>query len=461
MKSRITIIIALTALLGLVAIQYYLISGLYELKIKEFDATYGNAIRTGQIDFQERLGTNGMDTVFYLMDLKAPGWLDEYYTATDDSVISNLNQQVFLDYLTILKTQERISLYLKVYLAHLGLDTDFKTGFHIHEISLMDPDVRYTVFTEKEEIKKKYEKEWKEEGALHVTSFNVEGNYFHISFDYYVDFSHKTRIIFRDLTFAFLLAMLSVFMAGLVFFLTINNMLKHKKLSEMKTDFINNLTHELKTPLTTISVAASSLTEQSVRQSKEQIVSLSEIIKSQNKQLSMLIERILDVNIWERDQIKLKPEKVEMKAFLKNRIGGFKLENSDKKFKLIENLNLRYCSARIDSFQLSIAIHNLLSNALKYGGEPTYIELSAKCDKKNIIIKVKDNGMGIPKEEEPYIFTKFFRGEKFRKSIKGLGLGLYYVKKIIEMHGGMIEVESKWNRGTVFVINLPLNHAAN
>lgn len=456
MKPRLTITIAFMALIGLVAIQYYLISGLYELKKKEFDATYGNAIKTGLIDFQERLRTNGMDTVFYLMDVKAMDWLDEYYMATDDSVLLNLNQTVFMDYLTLLKTQERISLYLKVYLKHLGLDTDFNTGFHIHEISLMDPDKVYPVFMEKEGQKKKYEKEWKEEGALHVTSFNIEGNYFHISFDYHVDFSHKTRIIFRDLTFAFFLALLSVLIAGLVFFLTINNMLKHKKLSEMKTDFINNLTHELKTPLTTISVAASSLTEEGVQKDKKQIDKLSAIIKSQNKQLSVLIERLLDVNLWERDQIKLKPEKIEMETFLHNRIDGFILENSEKQFKLIKDINLKACLAEIDSFQFNIALQNLLSNALKYGGQPTYIKVSATNDQKNLMITVRDNGPGISKEEQKQLFQKFFRGKDYRKSIKGLGLGLYYVKKIIAMHGGTVEVNSKWNRGSAFIIHLPL-----
>jgi len=456
MKPRITIAIALTALIGLIAIQYYLISGLYELKKKEFDATYGNAIRTGLIDFQERLRTNGMDTVYYLMDVKALDWLDEYYMATDDSVISNLNQAVFMDYLTLLKSQERISLYLKVYLKHLGLDTDFNTGFHIHEISLLDPDEKYPVFTEENIQKEKSEKAWKQGGALHVNNYSVEGNYFHISFDYYVDFSHKTRIIFRELTFAFMLALISVLMAGLVFFFTIYNMLKHKKLSEMKTDFINNLTHELKTPLTTISVAASSLTEQSIWQNKEQIVNLSEVIKSQNKQLSMLIERILDVNIWERDQIKLKPERVRMDEFLRNSMEGFKLENSDKKFKLTEDIQLNGCSSRIDSFQFNIAIHNLLSNALKYGGEPAYIEVKARCDQKSFNIRIRDNGMGISRDEQKQLFQKFFRGRRYRKNVKGLGLGLFYVKKIVEMHGGTVEVESKWNRGSIFILNLPL-----
>jgi two-component system phosphate regulon sensor histidine kinase PhoR len=390
------------------------------------------------------------------MDVEALEWLDEYYMATDDSVISSLNQQVFQDYLILLKSQERISLYLKVYLKHLGLDTDFNTGFHIHEISLMDPDDMYPVFAEKEGQKEKFEKEWIKEGALHVTSFNIEGNYFHISFDYYVDFSHKTKIIFRELAFAFLLALLSIIIAGLVFSFTIINMLKHRKLSEMKTDFINNLTHELRTPLTTISVAASSLTEQSVWQDKKQIVSLSEVIKSQNKQLSMLIERILDVNMWERDQIKLKPENVRMDEFLRNSMEGFKLENSDKKFKLTEDIQVNGCSAKIDSFQFNIAIHNLLSNALKYGGEPAYIEVKARCDQKSFNIRIRDNGMGISREEQKQLFQKFFRGRRYRKNVKGLGLGLFYVKKIVEMHGGTVEVESKWNRGSIFILNLPL-----
>jgi len=232
-------------------------------------------------------------------------------------------------------------------------------------------------------------------------------------------------------------------------------MLKHRKLSEMKTDFINNLAHELKTPLTTVSVASSTLADSKIQMDKDRITSLSDLIRQQNRQLTQLIDRILDINIWEKVQINLKKQDVMILEVIKNRMDAFRLENKDKKVNLIEDLKLVDKKINIDEFQFTIALNNLLSNALKYGGEPPEIKVEAGTINETLYISVIDNGPGIDSEEKRNIFTKFYRGNKNRKNIKGLGLGLYYVRKIIEMHGGTVEVNSKLGKGSEFTIILP------
>ena len=456
MKPGVSITLAAIALFGLIGIQYFLISDLYDLKKNEFDTMYGTSIKNGLIDMQTRLQTNGLDTVFYLMDLQAIELLSDYAFADDDSIIQQLNSYVIEKYQEVLYNEEKISIYLKNYLEEFNLDTDFRSGFLVYGVSIVDQDSVYLVYSEEEDQAFERRAMVDETGAIHVNRFQVEGNYFRIDFDYFIDFTHKTRIILRDMTIAFILALLSILVAGAVFLVTIRNMLKHKKLSEMKTDFINNLAHELKTPLTTVSVASSTLADSKIQMDKDRITSLSDLIRQQNKQLTQLIDRILDINIWEKDQITLKKQDVMILELIKNRLNAFRLENINKKVNVIEDLKLVDKMVNIDEFQFTIALNNILSNALKYGGDPPEIKVEAGIINETLYISVVDNGPGIDREEQRNIFAKFYRGNRNRKNIKGLGLGLFYVRKIIEMHGGTVELNSKPGKGSEFTIILPI-----
>ena len=456
MKQGVTITLATIALFGLIGIQYFLISDLYDLKKNEFDTKYGTSIKSGLIDMQERYQTNGLDTVFYLMDLQALDLLDDYAFAANDSITSQLNEFVLGRYQEVLSREERISLYLEDYLSQSSLDTDFRSGFLIHGISVIDQDSIYLVYNEDANQSYARREIMNETGAIHVNRFQVEGNYFRIDFDYFIDFTHKTKLILRDMTIAFILALLSILIAGAVFLVTIRNMLKHKKLSEMKTDFINNLAHELKTPLTTVSVASSTLADSKIQMDKDKITSLSNLIRQQNRQLTQLIDRILDINIWEKDQINLKKRDVNVEELIKSKLEAFKLEYENTNFDLVEDINLMDIVVNIDEFQFSIALHNLLSNALKYGGNPPEIRIEAGSINETLFISVIDNGRGIDKEEQHQIFTKFYRGKLIRKNIKGIGLGLFYVRKIVEMHGGTVDVKSKPGKGSEFTIMMPI-----
>ena len=406
---------------------------------------------------QFRYNTNGLDTVFYLMEILAFEKIEDYEFAINDSVVLVLNSLIKASFESYLETFERISPFILVYLEEVNLDTDFLTDFFFREIILLDQDREYPVYSGREEAVIGYERSFGNTKAIHANNFRAEGNYFRIEFDYYIDFTHKTRIIYREMAGAFILSLISILIAGFVFMITIRNMLKQIRLSEMKTDFINNMAHELKTPLTTISVASSTLASTGKNPDKDKIVGLSEMIRQQNKQLGKLIDQILDINLWERDQITLKLAEVEIKALLNTRLDAFRLEHSDKTFSLKVNIDLDGMKMFIDEFQFTIALHNLLSNALKYGGDPPDIELEAGIETDHVFVKVKDNGRGISYEEQNQVFSKFYRGKDVTNR-KGLGLGLFYVREIIELHGGKVEVFSKPGQGSCFVIRLPLTN---
>jgi two-component system phosphate regulon sensor histidine kinase PhoR len=236
-------------------------------------------------------------------------------------------------------------------------------------------------------------------------------------------------------------------------------MLRQKRLSEMKTDFINNMTHELKTPLSTISVASSSLGNRTIIQQPDKVEELSGLIKRQNRHLSELIDRILDINIWEKDQVKLKPEYIDVERWIRELVEAFLLEQGKGAPEIKLDLKLTVDTCLMDGVHMSTVLNNLLTNAVKYGNHPCLIKLEAYNQDEHFFLKVWDNGPGIRRDEMKHLFEKFFRGEESKQRvIKGLGLGLYYVKQIVEAHQGTIEVRSTRGSGTQFIIQIPVEN---
>ncbi len=456
MKPKIYISLAALALVLLITIQFFLISGLYKLRKNEFDTRYGNKVRDALTEMQEQFQTNGLDSALYFIDVQCFDLIGSYEAAFDDSLKKELDRITFNRVQTILAQEEDISLFLYRYLVAAGLDPDFNKGFVIRELQILGQDTAYQIISDDDRSVIEAGLLKKRSGALSVNTYFIEGNFFSIQFEYLIDFLDRTRIILKEMVGAFILALISVIIAGTVFIITIRNMLKQIRLSEMKTDFINNMAHELKTPLTTISIASSTLAGTKKNPDQEKIIGLSELIKDQNKQLSKLIDHILDINLWEKDQIFLKMSEVELAGLIRSRVDAFRVEHADKSFTITEKTSLDDVKLKIDEFQFTIALHNLFSNALKYGGTPSVIQLDAGIEMDHVCIKVKDNGKGIRYDEQQQIFSKFYRGKDVSNR-KGLGLGLFYVKEIIELHGGTVEVFSKLGHGSTFVIRLPLN----
>lgn len=242
------------------------------------------------------------------------------------------------------------------------------------------------------------------------------------------------------------------------FALTIRTMFNQKKIAEIKSDFINNMTHEFKTPLATISLASDALSMEKVRKNPEMLDYYAGIIKSENKRMNKQVEKILQAAQIDKDDLKLKLQPTNVHDVIEKMIESFSLQIEQKSGTLVTNLLAKKPVIMADEVHFSNIIYNLMDNAVKYSGDHVKIEVSTTTSKNNVVIKIKDNGIGMSKETQMHIFEKFYRAHTGNlHNIKGFGLGLSYVKAIVESHKGKIKVDSAVGKGSTFTIELPLS----
>ncbi len=243
-----------------------------------------------------------------------------------------------------------------------------------------------------------------------------------------------------------------------VFVFTIYIVFRQKRLSEMKNDFINNMTHELKTPVSTISLAAQMLKDSGVSKSPQLFSHISGVINDESKRLSFLIEKVLQMSLFEKNKTTLKMRELDANDLLANIAHTFVLRVEKIGGTLDVDLNALESTIFVDEMHFTNVLFNLMENALKYRREDVPLTLTASTynEGDKIHISIQDNGVGIKKENLKKIFERFYRVHTGnRHDVKGFGLGLAYVRKIIDDHNGLIKVESEINVGTKFIIVLP------
>ena len=247
-----------------------------------------------------------------------------------------------------------------------------------------------------------------------------------------------------------------VLVLALGLFFTIQIVSKELQLSKMKSDFISTVSHEFKSPLTSIRHITDMLVLKRVpTESKKQ--EYYEIIQQQSERLSHLINNILDFSKLEEGEKSFRFEPLFIDQILQEIVISFKNSIPDKDFKVIYKQGNHLPKINADKVAVTQVIHNLLDNAFKYSGNSDSIEVYAKSDKKSVIISVKDYGIGIPLEERDKIYSRFYRiSNDHTQQVKGSGIGLTIVKQIIESHGGTISLESKVGSGSTFIIKLPI-----
>jgi two-component system phosphate regulon sensor histidine kinase PhoR len=243
----------------------------------------------------------------------------------------------------------------------------------------------------------------------------------------------------------------------LFFVFTLNVILKQKRLSEVKTDFINNMTHELKTPISTIGLSSELLLRGDFKEDPDRLHRYAEIIYKENKRLENQVERVLNVAKLDREKLTLKKESCSIHDLILEAKESFDINQTDKGGEIELLLDAQHETLMVDEVHITNVIYNLLDNAVKYCNTVPHIDIRTWDDGQFFYLTITDNGIGIKREDLKMIFDKFYRVPTGNlHDVKGFGLGLYYVKLIVEEHGGTIQVKSQLGKGTTFSLKFPL-----
>jgi two-component system phosphate regulon sensor histidine kinase PhoR len=243
------------------------------------------------------------------------------------------------------------------------------------------------------------------------------------------------------------------------FYLTVRTMLRQKKLGEIKNDFINNMTHEFKTPIATISLAVDAMRNEKVVQDRDKMEYFSSIIKEENHRMNRQVETILKASQLEKQEVDLNLKPVHVHEVIRDVIDNFTLQLEEKQGKVEMQLTAANDLINADEVHFSNLINNLVDNAVKYAKEniPPFIRLFTQSNGKHFTLKIEDNGIGMNRDTVKRVFERFYRAHTGNvHNVKGFGLGLSYVKTMVEAHDGDIKAESVPGKGSTFTVDLPL-----
>lgn len=362
-----------------------------------------------------------------------------------DDVILNIISKSSNRPITDRADSTRVRRYLRTELDTLGLKVPFEFAVANHAGTIMYKSPNYqanTVDHDNMFIQ-----------ALFPNDVNGTNNYLKVYFPTKNDYIFSS-ISFMVPAFAF------TFILLIIFVYTIVVAFRQKKLTEMKNDFINNMTHELKTPVSTISLAAQMLKDSDITKSPDVFKHISGVINDETKRLGFLVEKVLQMSLFERQKAALKLKEIDANDLVANVANTFVLKVEKYGGTMDIDLQATESDIYVDEMHITNVLFNLMDNAVKYRRPEVPLTLMARTWNENgkLLISVEDNGIGIKKEYLKKVFDRFFRVPTGNvHDVKGFGLGLAYVRKIIEDHKGTIRAESgAGNIGTKFIITLPL-----
>lgn len=365
-----------------------------------------------------------------------------------DDVILNIISKASTRPITERADSARVRRYLRQELDTLGLKVPFEFAVANHAGTVLYRSGGYRAAVAANERDNMFVQ------ALFPNDVNGPNNYLKVYFPTKSDYIFSS-ISFLVPAFAFTLILL------IVFVYTIIMAFRQKKLSEMKNDFINNMTHEFKTPISSISLAAQMLNDQSVRKSPAMLQQISTVITDETKRLRFQVEKVLQLSMFDRQKSTLRLEDVDANTVIFNIVNTFKLKVEKYGGSISANLDAMDAIVNVDEMHFTNVIFNLLDNAVKYRSEERPLQLtvtSRNLPDDKLEITVGDNGIGIRRDDLKKIFEKFYRvSTGNRHDVKGFGLGLAYVRKMVDELGGRITVESELDSGTKFIIILPLS----
>jgi len=374
----------------------------------------------------------------------------------DSSDLYGAVKQLETDYFTVDINEELLPFYLENLLKrefyNQNVNYDFQFGIYdcFTDSIVFGKLIKYTPesngFTQSETINT---------STTDQLKWKSDGHYFTVFFPEVFN-SQKNDI--RTTSFSPYLYLFTIVIVVLLFFgFSLTVIFKQKRLSEVKTDFINNMTHELKTPISSIGLSSEMIIRSNQDMNIETIKKYASLIFKENKRLENQVERVLNIAKLDKHEISLKKEAFDLHELLKEVKENIEFNNSDKKSTIQLNLTSKNSVLNLDSVHITNVIYNLIDNAVKYCNVEPIISISTERTPKHFLISIEDNGIGIKKENLKHLFDKFYRVPTGNlHNVKGFGLGLYYVKMILNEHNGAISVKSHLGKNTVFEIALPL-----
>ena len=438
-------ILSFIAFLGTAVIQVYMIDAYYQEKSNHFDMVYAYAVR-------HSIENQSSESFFYQLDMELQDFSSEILDQKHMGEHSKNDIIAHVDaFHTLIKKHDANEEIIKEYLVANSLDSTIQPTYILESISVFDILDTLTLIDREPLV------DAEKERGLFIKNYEYEGNNYRLRYAYHLDFTKKRRLILQEMQGLLLGAFLTLAAVLATFLYTYLIIQKQKKLAALKDDLIDNISHEFKTPLTSISVATATIKQSAAKMSSDQLDKICDTISDQNKVLTNMIDYVIDVSLLDRNTHELKRSIVKIKSVLSNWMDTTKanLKHEGMEVSLTMHMDLEdETQCNIDLNQITKVLSNLVNNAIKYSGREPIIEIRVATDDDFLTVEVKDNGMGIAPEDQPHIFDKFYRGAA-RVNKKGLGLGLYITKRIIDQHDGTIEVISHPGVGTSFRIKLP------
>ncbi len=294
----------------------------------------------------------------------------------------------------------------------------------------------------------------KKESYPYPLFFDSEGK---MDYELYVTFPDKNEHILSGISSILLLSLFFIFIIIIAFSSSLYQLIRQKKISEIKTDFINNMTHEFKTPIATINLALDSIKNPKIINDNEKVLRYIQMIRDENKRMHSQVENVLRISRLEKNQIEISKDTLDMHDIIEDAITHVSLLIADRKGSIKTYFEAITSEISGNQFHLTNVVVNMLENALKYSKNAPKIEVYTESTNKFFVFKIKDEGIGMNKAVQKQVFDKFYREQKGNiHDVKGHGLGLAYVKEIVEKHHGTVFVESEKGKGSTFTVKLPL-----
>ncbi len=457
-KINILIIASLAAVIALSSVQYYLITNTFQLKKDAFINKVKSQMKF--IDVNQRV--ESWDEAY---NDALSGLLDQYQNGLLPKEKFLGDASKFIDSLNI-----KFTAFYEKSMEELNFKYEVNYQEQLNSVILFREPANDTILSPNSESVLLFGTELNPKTRIGFNTNKWSSNvysddenditpnrslHFEVRSESFIDIPEWRSVVLQQMIGLLSLSVVSILVVIFLFIYALRSIIKQKKISDIKTDFINNITHELNTPLATLSIATKSLHQKKVQEDQTLLKNTISTIDRQRNRLQNLINQVWNNSLGIED-IQLEKTSVVSTTFLQTLINDYRLSKND--IAIESQLEESNSLVEVDQFHMTTALLNILDNAVKYGG--TEISITSKTMNNQLQVSIQDNGIGISKEQLKRVFEKFYRAENQDiHNIKGLGLGLYYVHQIVKAHEGSIVLESKLKQGTQVLINIPIKKA--